>query len=114
MFAYRYMPRTSILVFNFISSFLNTQHVIFHFSAHPCIILLRVYSWVYYVMSIAASEESVDHSLQDKKDGTSLIDLISDSEQVESVIDDTGDHVLKLSFMNSSLEKQNSQRRYLF
>ena len=65
-------------------------------------------------MLIAASEETVDDSLQDKKDGTSLIDLISDSEQVESVIDDTGDHVLKLSFMNSSLNNQNSQRRYMY
>ena len=65
-------------------------------------------------MLIAASEETVDDSLQDKKDGTSPLDLISDSEQVESVIDDTGDHVLKLSFMNSTLNNQNSQRRYWF
>ena len=81
---------------------------------HPCVVLLLVYSWVHFVMLIAASEETVYNSLEDEKDGTSLIDLISDSEQVESVIDDTGDHVLKLSLMNSSLNNQNSQRRYLF
>jgi len=57
-----------------------------------------------------ASEETVDSSLQDKKDGTSLIDIIADSDQVVSVIDDTGDHVLKLSFMDSSPNSQNSQR----
>lgn len=71
-------------------------------------------SSINYVMSIAASEETVDSSLQDKKDGTSLIDIIADSDQVVSVIDDTGDHVLKLSFMDSSPNSQNSQRRYLF
>lgn len=88
-----------------------SEHPYLH--VHPCVVLLLVYSWVYFVVSIAASEETVDHVLQDEKDGTSLIDLISDSEQIESVIDDTGDHVLKLSLMNSSLNNQNSQRRYL-
>ena len=81
---------------------------------HPCVVLFLVYSWVHFVMLIAASEETVYNSLEDEKDGTCLIDLISESEQVESVIDDTGDHVLKLSLMNSSLNNQNSQRRYLF
>lgn len=129
MVACRYtcMSRTSLLGFSFISysfaaltpeisSCPNTQHDIPYLCARfyyppTC---MYVYSWVYYVMSIAASEETVDYSLQDKNDGTSLIDVISDSEQVASVIDDTGDHVLMLSFMNSSLNDQNSQRRYLF
>ena len=56
----------------------------------------------------------MNHSLQDKKDGTSLIEIITDSEQVVSVIDNTGDHVLKLAFMDSSPNSQKSQRRYLF
>lgn len=67
-----------------------------------------------YVMSIAASEETVDPSLQANKDGRSLIDIIADSDQVVSVSNDTGDHVLKLSFMDSSPVNQSSQRRYLF
>ena len=65
-------------------------------------------------MSIAVPEETEEHSLQANKDGTSLIDIIADSDQVVSVINDTGDHVLKLSFMDSSPNNQSSQRRYLF
>ena len=61
---------------------------------------------------IAASEETVDPSLLVNKDGTSLIDTIADSDQVVSVINDTADHVLKLSFTDSSPVNQRSQRRY--
>jgi len=63
---------------------------------------------------IAASEETVDPSLLVNKDGTSLIDTIADSDQVVAVINDTTDHVLKLSFIDSSPVNQSSQRRYLF
>ena len=63
---------------------------------------------------IAASEETVNPSLLVNNDGTSLIDTIADSDQVVSVINDTGYHVLKLSFIDSSPVNQSSQRRYLF
>lgn len=63
---------------------------------------------------IAASEETVDPSLLVNKDGTSLIDTIADSDQVVAVINDTTDHVLKLSFIDPSPVNQSSQRRYLF
>ena len=65
-------------------------------------------------MSIVASEGTVDPYLQANKDGANLIDIIADSDQVLSVINDTGDHVLKLSFMDSSPLNQSSERRYLF
>ena len=65
------------------------------------------------VMSFAASNETAG-THEATKDGTSLIDTIAASDQVLSVINDTGDHVLKLSFMDSSSVNQSfsSQRRY--
>ena len=77
--------------------------------AIPCHILI-----LFYVVCELESEETVDPSLLVNKDGTSLIDTIADSDQVVSVINDTADHVLKLSFTDSSPVNQSSHRRYLF
>lgn len=66
----------------------------------------------YIVMVVTASKEIVDVNLTNK-DENSLINTITGSYQVMSVINDTGDHVLRLSFMNSSPVNHSSQRRYL-
>ncbi|KAL9962926.1 hypothetical protein ACROYT_G032081 [Oculina patagonica] len=57
----------------------------------------------------SSSKEIVDVNLTNK-DENSLINTITGSYQVMSVINDTGDHVLRLSFMNSSPVNHSSQR----
>ena len=64
------------------------------------------------ISSFAASQES-DTCVNSTDEG-SLLDAVASSDQVLSAINDAGDHVLKLSFIDSSPHKQSlfSLKRY--
>ena len=69
------------------------------------------YSQIFW-SSFAASENNGTYD--NSTDEQSLINTIASSDQLLSVITDSGDHVLKLSFLDSSPIKQSlfSHKRY--